>query len=62
MRAAGLERAQLSNRRIGMALGILMARGGLTEQQAFDALRTASSRRNVRLRDLAEQVIFTGTL
>ena len=50
----------VSNRRIGMAVGILMERHRLTEEQAFDRLRDLSQRRNVKLRDLAEQMIYTG--
>lgn len=61
-RIANLERALQSNRRIGMALGVLMARHQLTEQQAFDVLRLQSSRRNVKLAELAEQVVYTGGL
>jgi hypothetical protein len=61
-RAAHLQKALASNRRIGMAVGILMARHGLTEGQAFDALRQQSSRRNVKLHTLAEGVIYTGDL
>lgn len=59
-KAAHLETALESNRRIGMALGILMAEHKLTEHQAFDLLRTASQRNHVKLRELAEQVILTG--
>ena len=58
--ARNLREAQHSNRRIGMAIGILMARHGLTEERAFAVLRQASSRRNVRLRAIAEEVVFTG--
>lgn len=61
-RIANLERALVSNRRIGMALGVLMARHQLTERQAFDLLRQQSSRRNVKLAELAEQVVYTGDL
>ena len=50
-----------SNRRIGMAIGVLMALRKLDEQAAFELLRTASSRRNVKLRVVAEEVIRTGT-
>jgi|1185.fasta_scaffold778358_1 hypothetical protein len=59
-RAANLAKAQNSNRRIGMAIGILMARFGWTEGQAFDALRTQSSKRNIKLQTLAEHVVYTG--
>ena len=59
-RAEHLERAVLSNRRIGMAMGILMERHQFTEEQAFDHLRGLSQRRNLKLRDVAEQLIYTG--
>jgi AmiR/NasT family two-component response regulator len=58
--AQHLERAVVSNRRIGMAMGILMERHRITEERAFDRLRELSQRRNMKLRDLAEQVIYTG--
>jgi AmiR/NasT family two-component response regulator len=58
--AAELQRALVSNRRIGMAMGILMERHRLTEEHAFDRLRDLSQRSNVKLRDVAEQVIYTG--
>ncbi|MGY1780853.1 ANTAR domain-containing protein [Geodermatophilus sp. SYSU D01036] len=51
-----------SNRRIGMAIGILMALRKVDEEAAFGLLRTASSHRNVKLRQVAEEVIRTGTL
>lgn len=59
-RADNLQVALDSNRRIGMALGILMAQHRLTEQQAFDLLRTASQRKHVKLREVADQVVLTG--
>ncbi|NEK96377.1 ANTAR domain-containing protein [Modestobacter muralis] len=43
-----------------MAMGILMERHRITEEQAFDRLRVLSQRRNVKLRDVAERVIYTG--
>ena len=55
-----LEAALASSRAIGMAMGILMARHRLTEDQAFDQLRGMSSRRNVKLRDVATEVVHTG--
>lgn len=42
---------------ISMAKGILMARQDLGEDQAFDILRRASQRANVKLRVLAERVV-----
>ena len=62
LRAEHLEKALASNRRIGMAIGILMARRQLTEEQAFDCLRVESQRRNVKLREIAERVIYTGDI
>jgi transcriptional regulator with GAF, ATPase, and Fis domain len=57
-----LERALQSNRRIGMAIGILMATRRLVEKQAFDLLRSASQSRHRKLFQLADEVIETGTL
>ena len=59
-KAAGLERALTSNRRIGMAVGVLMERHKLTPDLAFDRLHEASSLGNIKLRDLAEDVLYTG--
>jgi GAF domain-containing protein len=47
---------------IGQAKGILMARRNCTSDAAFEALRQASQRRNVKLRDIAEQVVYLGDL
>jgi hypothetical protein len=59
---AELKTAVVSNRNIGAATGILMARHGLTQQQAFDAMRGESQRSHRKLRDVAEEVLFTGKL
>ena len=59
-RAVHLERAVLSHRKIGMAMGILMERHRITQEQAFDRLRQLSQRRNEKLRDIAERIIYTG--
>lgn len=42
---------------IGMAKGIVMARQKVSDDEAFDILRRASQRMNVKLRELAERVI-----
>ncbi len=42
---------------IGQAVGLLMARERCTAAQAFDLLRIASQRRNVKLRDVAAGVV-----
>ena len=57
-----LQAALESNRRIGMAIGILMATRRLTDEAAFEYLRQASNVRNVKLRAVAEEVIYQGTL
>ena len=61
-KAASLERALASNRRIGMAVGILMCQRQLTDDEAVAVLMAHSQHRNVKVRELAETVIFTGTL
>lgn len=61
-RAANLEVALESNRHIGSAVGILMARELLTADQAFERLRDTSQRLHRKLRDLADEVINTGEL
>jgi AmiR/NasT family two-component response regulator len=57
-----LKTAVVSNRNIGAATGILMARHSLTQPQAFDVLRQESQRSHRKLRDVAEEVLFTGRL
>jgi AmiR/NasT family two-component response regulator len=61
-RSANLERALSSNRQIGAAVGILMALHKLTSDGAFALLREASNKTNRRLRDVADQVVLTGSL
>ena len=45
-----------------MAMGVLMGRGAVTEDQAFAQLRRASQYLNIKLRDVAGQVVETGRL
>lgn len=59
-KAEHLSQALQSNRRIGMAIGILMALHQLNEQQAFNLLRVASQHTHRKLRQVAEDVILTG--
>lgn len=61
-RADNLERALESSREIGIAVGILMARGRRTREDAFTALREASQHLNLKLRDVATAVADTGEL
>ncbi|MEO7069154.1 MAG: GAF and ANTAR domain-containing protein [Nostocoides sp.] len=57
-----LQQALQSNRDIGVAIGVLMARHGLTRDQAFDLLRVASQDRNRKLVDIAADVAESGEL
>jgi ANTAR domain-containing protein/GAF domain-containing protein len=61
-RAANLQRALASNRRIGMAMGILMAVHKIIDEDAFTLLRIASQNTNRKLLDVADEVIATGAL
>jgi hypothetical protein len=61
-RATQLEGALRSNREIGVAMGVLMARHQLTRAQAFDLLRVASQHTNRKLADIAVEVTDAGTL
>lgn len=45
---------------IGQAQGILMERERITADQAFDVLRRASQRMNIKLRDVASNLVDTG--
>ena len=56
----GLEVALRTNRQIGVAIGITMALHGLTTEEAFDVLSKASQNQNRKLRDVADDVVFTG--
>lgn len=60
-REENLERKAESRDLIGRAKGILMARSDLDDEQAFDLLRRASQRLNVKLVQVAEQVVDHGT-
>ena len=51
-----LREALASRDVIGQAKGILMEREGVSADQAFDILRRASQRSNVKLRELSEQL------
>lgn len=51
-----MEEALQSRDVIGQAKGVLMAREGVGPDEAFDMLRRASQRVNVKLRDVARQI------
>jgi hypothetical protein len=55
--AASLRRGLLSNREIGKAVGMLMLLHEMTEEQAFDLLRRHSQALNIKLADVAREVI-----
>jgi hypothetical protein len=57
-----LQVAIQTNRDIGVAIGILMRGFMLTRNDAFDLLRLASQHQHRKLRDIALEVIDTGTL
>jgi GAF domain-containing protein len=54
---ANLRTALTSRSVIDQAIGVLMAQQLCTEQQAFALLRQASQGRNVKLRDVAAQIV-----
>ena len=57
-----LQTALTTARRIGMAVGIIMARLAVSEEEAFQTLVRASQNSHRKLRDIAEDVIYTGQL
>ena len=60
--AANLRVALSSNRRIGTALGILMYRFKIGNDESFTLLRETSQRLNRKLADIADEVVLTGEL
>ena len=61
-RADNLEIALKTSRRIGAAVGIVMSEYRLTIDDALEVLRVISQHTNRPLRDIAEDVLYTGTL
>ena len=59
---ANLEQALVTARRIGAAVGIVMARLSVTEDEAFLVLRSASQREQRKLRVIADEIVFTGVI
>lgn len=57
-----LETALASSRVIGQAIGILMARYKVREQDAFDLVRLASQASHRKVRDLAADIVRQGDL
>lgn len=61
-RAGQLEDALRSSREIAMAMGVLIGRSGVTQDEAFALLRRASQHLHRKLRDVAVEVVDTGEL
>ena len=61
-RADNLEKALDSNRYIGMAIGILMAREGLTQDGAWERLVTISQASQRKVREVADEIVYTGQI
>ncbi len=55
--AATLKSGLASNREIGKAMGLMMAFHKITDDQAFDMLRKASQDLNIKLSEVARQVV-----
>jgi AmiR/NasT family two-component response regulator len=62
VRAANLERSQVTGQQIGAAVGVLMAVKRISHDEARDLLRTTSQYVNRRVSDLAAEVVATGEL
>lgn len=61
-RSNDLETAMATRELIGQAQGILMERERITAEQAFELLRRASQRLNVKLRVVAQELVDTGVV
>jgi AmiR/NasT family two-component response regulator len=59
---AGMRAAMVSRAVIEQAKGILMERHQLTEDQAFTELTRASQNTNIKLRDVADELVRTRAL
>lgn len=56
-RANDLSHALKSRTTIDLAVGMLMGQNRCTQAEAFEILKSASSTRNIKLRDLAVQLV-----
>jgi hypothetical protein len=56
-RQADMDAAMRSRTTIDLAVGIIMGQNKCSQEQAFNMLRSASSTRNVKLRDLAANIV-----
>jgi GAF domain-containing protein len=60
IKAANLEVALRTNREISTAVGIVMDRLRITDDQSFGYLRELSQRQHLKLSELAERIVVTG--
>ncbi|WP_268766027.1 GAF and ANTAR domain-containing protein [Knoellia sp. Soil729] len=56
-REENLIQGMMTRQRIGVAVGIVMQQHGLSEQDAFQYLARVSQNSNVKLRDIADEVV-----
>ncbi len=61
-KADQMEVAMLTRQQIGQAVGVLMERFELSPEAAFSYLRRVSQTRNVKLREVARNLVNTGAL
>ncbi len=61
-RLAHMEQTLEARDLIGQAKGFLMADRGITADEAFDVLRRASQRLNIKLRDVAAMIVAGRTV
>ncbi|MFD0140614.1 GAF and ANTAR domain-containing protein [Streptomyces sp. NPDC127159] len=59
---AQMEQGIATRHTIGEAMGILMGRHHITEEQAFDVLRRCPQESNIKLREVARRVCEQGSL
>ncbi len=57
-----LQAALVNSRVIGAAVGVLIERNGLTYDDAFAILCETSQNLNIKVREIAEQLLYTGAL
>ena len=61
-KASELERALITGREVGVAIGVVMATYKITQEDAFALLRMVSQNTNRKVVELAQEVVKTGTL
>ncbi len=61
-RAQNWQAALRTRQAIGIAQGMLMQRFGLDMDQSFEVLRRFSQEQNIKVRDLAEQLVDAGSI